>query len=73
MTDWELSTDEFVTDDGPDFDDYIYHKPTRPAPPPPPPIYSLGSVTFEDSSDGKYFINYKTIFLSFLLICIFKF
>ncbi|KAK3860130.1 hypothetical protein Pcinc_033799 [Petrolisthes cinctipes] len=50
LADWELGSDEFIADDGGDMEDYVYHKPTRPAP--PPPIYSLGSMTYDDTGDG---------------------
>ncbi|XP_042865801.1 uncharacterized protein LOC122249196 isoform X2 [Penaeus japonicus] len=50
LADWELGTDEFIADDTGDMEDYVYRKPIRPAP--PPPIYSLGSVSYDDTSDG---------------------
>lgn len=50
--DWELGSDEFIAEDGGDMEDYVYHKPTRPAP--PPPIYSLGSMAYDDTSDGEW-------------------
>lgn len=49
--DWELGSDEFIAEDGGDMEDYVYHKPTRPAP--PPPIYSLGSMAYDDTGDGE--------------------
>lgn len=50
LPDWELGTDEFIADDTGDMEDYVYRKPIRPAP--PPPIYSLGSVSYDDTADG---------------------
>ncbi|XP_071532804.1 uncharacterized protein [Panulirus ornatus] len=50
LADWELGADEFIADDGGDMEDYVYRKPSRPAP--PPPIYSLGSVAYDDAAEG---------------------
>ncbi|XP_045606681.2 uncharacterized protein [Procambarus clarkii] len=50
LADWELGADEFIGDDSGDMEDYVYRKPSRPAP--PPPIYSLGSVTYDDGAEG---------------------
>lgn len=50
LADWELGTDEYIADDTGDMEDYVYRKPIRPAP--PPPIYSLGSVSYDDTADG---------------------
>lgn len=50
LADWELGADEFIADESEDMEDYVYHKPTRPAP--PPPIYSLGSMTYDEAAEG---------------------
>ncbi|KAK7081545.1 hypothetical protein SK128_002379, partial [Halocaridina rubra] len=60
LADWELGTDEFITDDSGDMDDYVYRKPTRPAP--PPPIYSLGSMSFDDDA-GNYMVDSDEFFI----------
>ncbi|XP_066975005.1 uncharacterized protein [Macrobrachium rosenbergii] len=49
LADWDLG-DDFVADDSGDMDDYVYRKPTRPAP--PPPIYTLGSIAYDDTAEG---------------------
>ncbi|XP_068217634.1 uncharacterized protein [Palaemon carinicauda] len=49
LADWDLG-DDFVADDSGDMDDYVYRKPSRPAP--PPPIYTLGSISYEDAAEG---------------------
>ncbi|XP_042217271.1 uncharacterized protein LOC121862920 isoform X3 [Homarus americanus] len=50
QADWDLGADEFIADDGGDMEDYVYRKPSRPAP--PPPIYTLGSVAYDDAPEG---------------------
>ncbi|XP_063870043.1 uncharacterized protein LOC135105620 isoform X3 [Scylla paramamosain] len=50
LADWELGADEFIADESEDIEDYVYHKPSRPAP--PPPIYSLGSMTYDEAAEG---------------------
>ncbi|XP_050721818.1 uncharacterized protein LOC127001361 isoform X2 [Eriocheir sinensis] len=50
LADWDLGADEFIADDGEDMEDYVYHKPSRPAP--PPPIYSLGPMTYDEATEG---------------------
>ncbi|XP_053637381.2 uncharacterized protein [Cherax quadricarinatus] len=50
LADWELGADEFIADDSGDMEDYVYRKPSRPAP--PPPLYSLGSVAYDDATEG---------------------
>ena len=50
IADWELGADEFIADESEDIEDYVYHKPSRPAP--PPPIYSLGSMTYDEAAEG---------------------
>ena len=51
IADWELGADEFIADESEDMEDYVYHKPSRPAP--PPPIYSLGSMTYDEAAEGE--------------------